>query len=359
MNLLILTQKVSENDDVLGFMCGWIKEFAANAKSVTVICLEKRDYVLPQNVRIFSLGKEKNLKEGVSGAWDRLRYLLNFYRLIWQERRNYDAVFVHMDHIYVLLGGFFWRFWGKKIAMWYAHGHVSSTLSWAEKLAHIVFTSTASGFRLASKKLYIVGQGIDMGRFRCETREAREDGLLKIISIGRISPVKDYKTLIEAVRILTSEGIKLGVKIIGKPPAGEDAYLQELRGKITEYKLGDNFEFLGGIPNMSISKYLCASDIFVNMSYTGSLDKAILEAMAAEVPVLTCNEALLDVLREYKNVLMYKKGDFKELAEKIKGIYQMTREDRSKLGVGLRDIVERDHGLARLITKIIYVFQNN
>ena len=151
----------------------------------------------------------------------------------------------------------------------------------------------------------------------------------------------------------------MGVKIIGKPPAGEDAYLQELRGKITEYKLGDNFEFLGGIPNMSISKYLCASDIFVNMSYTGSLDKAILEAMAAEVPVLTCNEALLDVLREYKNVLMYKKGDFKELAEKIKGIYQMTREDRSKLGVGLRDIVERDHGLARLITKIIYVFQNN
>ena len=57
------------------------------------------------------------------------------------------------------------------------------------------------------------------------------------------------------------------------------------------------------------------------------------------MPVLTCNEALLDVLREYKNVLMYKKGDFKELAEKIKGIYQMTREDRSKLGVGLRDIV--------------------
>jgi len=41
MKLLIVTQKVDINDDVLGFFHDWIKEFAKNCEKVTVICLGK------------------------------------------------------------------------------------------------------------------------------------------------------------------------------------------------------------------------------------------------------------------------------------------------------------------------------
>ena len=103
MRLLIITQKVNKNDPILGFFHRWIEEFAKRFEKLTVICLEKGEYSLPENVRVLSLGKE----EGRSKA----EYLSRFYRYIWEERNNYDAVFVHMNQEYVLLGWKFWKLW--------------------------------------------------------------------------------------------------------------------------------------------------------------------------------------------------------------------------------------------------------
>ena len=58
MKLLIITQKVDRNDPILGFFHRWLEEFAKNCEQVTVICLYKREYNLPGNVKVLSLGKE-------------------------------------------------------------------------------------------------------------------------------------------------------------------------------------------------------------------------------------------------------------------------------------------------------------
>jgi len=58
MKLLIITQKVDMNDDVLGFMHGWINEFAKHCEKITVICLQKGEHELSDNVKVLSLGKE-------------------------------------------------------------------------------------------------------------------------------------------------------------------------------------------------------------------------------------------------------------------------------------------------------------
>ena len=106
MRLLILTQKIDAEDSILGFFHEWVREFSKNTESVLVICLERGIVNLPQNVRVFSLGKE-------SGS-SRFGYILNFYKLIWKYRKEYDSVFVHMNQVYVLLGGLFWKLWHKK-----------------------------------------------------------------------------------------------------------------------------------------------------------------------------------------------------------------------------------------------------
>ena len=59
MKLLIITQKVDINDPVLGFFHRWLEEFAKHYEFVTVICLEKGEHRLPENVKVLSLGKEK------------------------------------------------------------------------------------------------------------------------------------------------------------------------------------------------------------------------------------------------------------------------------------------------------------
>ena len=107
MKLLITTQAVDLDDPVLGFFHRWIEELSKRFDTISVICLKEGRHSLPANVSVYSLGKE--------GGVSRIAYVLNFYRYIWKLRNDYDAVFVHMNQEYVLLGWKFWWLLGKRV----------------------------------------------------------------------------------------------------------------------------------------------------------------------------------------------------------------------------------------------------
>lgn len=341
MNVLILTQKVDREDAVLGFMHRWIAEFAAHTAQVTVMCLEEGAHTLPKNVQVHSLGKEA----GVS----RLTYLIRFYRYLFRFRAQYDVVFVHMNHEYVLLGGLLWRLLGKRVCLWYAHGHVPRSLHIATWLAHRVVTSTESGFRIRTAKKRVVGQGIDVDRYACPAREVSDT--LRICSIGRLSPIKRYETLIDAGALLKEQGVPFEATILGDAGLPEQqAYAQALRERVSVQGLGDRVHFLGAVPHREIPQYLCAADVFVNTSETGSLDKAGLEAMAAGIPVFVCTAAFDGVLGTHKEQLWFAPGDAAQLATRIRAL---GNRERTEIGEALQVRVRKEHSVTQLIPKIL------
>src|SRR5690349_2038560 len=113
MKLLIITQKVDEADQPLGFFVRWLEEFARHFEKISVICLQAGEFTLPAQVRVYPLGKDN----GVS-KW---RQAARFYRLSWQLRHEYDAVLVHMNPIWAALGGPLWRMLHKPLVLWYTH----------------------------------------------------------------------------------------------------------------------------------------------------------------------------------------------------------------------------------------------
>jgi putative flippase GtrA len=183
LKILIITQKVDKDDPILGFFHGWIIEFAKNFEYVTVVCLEKGKYDLPENVKVLSLGKEERQS--------RLQYIIHFYFHIIYERKNYDAVFVHMNQIYVVMGGIFWRLWKKKIILWYTHKAISMSLRLATILTHKVFTASKESFRLKSKKVIVMGHGIDIKLFYPK-KDISRFNIINIITVSRISRSKDF-----------------------------------------------------------------------------------------------------------------------------------------------------------------------
>lgn len=363
MRLLILTQKVDKNDDVLGFFYFWIKEFAEHCQNIIVIALELGDYKeLPKNVKVLSLGKEnKNFK-----LFKKLKYIFRFYKYIWQERKSYDSVFVHMNPEYVVLGGLFWRVLSKKVGLWYTHKAVNLKLRLAEILAHIIFTASRESFCLTSKKVKVLGHGIKVSEFVRPKINSQKPEIqreeFKIITIGRISPIKDYETLIKAIEFLDKEfkrdDKRLLVEIIGRPITEKDnRYFLELQNIVKQKGLEKIIEFKGAVPNKEIVSYLSQADLFAHMSRTGSLDKAVLEAMAVGLPIISSNKAVInDVLdKELKDKLGYPEGNAKVMSERIKEIISLSLEEREKLGGKLRDIVKRDHSLEKLARNIIGV----
>lgn len=358
MRFLIITQKIDENDAVLGFMHGWISEFAKQSDGVVALCLEKGKVDLPKNVRVFSLGKEQDAdRRGQSRGQTRTRmkYLWRFVRYIVQTRKEYDTVFVHMNPEYIALGGLFWKLWGKTVVLWYAHKSVPWHLRVALRFADIVFTSTESGFRLNSKKVRVVGQGIDVEKFKNQKSKIKiEDEAFKIMTVGRITPAKDYETLIDAVEIARAKIAQpIAVSIVGPTSlASDELYLKNLKEKIDRKNLSEIFTFDGPIANKDLPARLNQADLFVNMGHTGSLDKAVPEAMSSSLPILTCNEAFTEVLGPFARVLMYPKRDSSALADKIVEMAGYSQEERNELGERLRNIVVQSHGLPAFVKKI-------
>jgi glycosyltransferase involved in cell wall biosynthesis len=342
MRLLITTQKLDKYDPILGFFHSWVAEFAKHCESVQVICLFKGEYDLPDNVRVFSLGKEERQS--------RLQYLIHFYWYVIHERKKYDAVFVHMNQIYIVLAGFLWKMFGKKIGLWYTHRAVHWTLRVATLFTDEIFTASKEGFNLPSQKLHIVGHGINIEQFEKLGEYDHESP--SILNVSRITRIKNLDTLVKAVSILVKEGIHMKCTIVGPQVTPDDArYFGELQRLLKEEKIEKNVTFLGGMPNEQVRECYWRHDFNVNLSPTGGIDKVILEGMAAGSIPLASNEAFRPFFGEYADDLMFETRNAEDLARKIKNLIQ--RKDRPKIIQKLHETVERDFSHKVLIKKIL------
>lgn len=269
MKLLVITQKVDRNDPVLGFFHQWLFKLSFQFEKVEVVCLQKGEYDLPKNVQVFSLGKE-------SGQ-NKFKYIFNFFKICFFQSLKYDAVFVHMNQEYVLLGGWFWKIFGKKIFLWRNHPKGNLFTYLAVWLVDQVFCTSPYSFTNYSftklfKKTILMPVGIDVEQFADNESISREN---KILSLGRISPIKNIHLMIEAVKILKERGVSFVLDIVGDPVNPEDV---EYKNQLINKSQGLPVNFLPGVPNKMTPEIYRGHEIFINLTPSGSFDKTILES---------------------------------------------------------------------------------
>lgn len=350
MKLLMIARKVDRNDPRMGLVYDWVKKLSERLEELRVITWQKSDGSgLPGNVRLFDLDdKSKFVK------------VIKFEGSIWRNIRDIDGVFCHMNPEYAILVAPLAKLFGKKVVSWYVHKQVSWRLKIMNWLADVILTASEESCRLKNrKKIKVVGHGIDTERFKpSEIKQAK--GKFIILTAGRISPIKDYETLIEAIEILKSKGQanNLEVQIVGEPGLeSQQDYLEKLRQMTENKELGDEIKFFGPVPYSRILPYYQNCDLFVNLSGTGSLDKAVLEAMACRKLVLTSNEAFIGILGRINNNLTLAERDPKALAEKINWAKNLPESEKEAIGEVLRREVVENHSLDNLADKILEVYQ--
>ena len=336
--VLIIMQTIDLTDNVLGVFHNWVKVLAKHETKVLVIALQKGIVDLPSNVKLFSLEKENGKSK--------LNQLCKFYRLILALRNEYQRVLVHMTPIWVLLGYPVWKLLHKKVFLWYAHGTVDIKLRIAHQLVDGIFTSTSEGFRIKSKKVFVLGQGIDTNFFTpILPQPQRNADEYIILSVGRISPSKDYMTLFNSIALLGEAKKDTRVLIYGLPKTEKDQeYFIWLKNE--QERLGlHNVEFKGSAIHSEMPKIYNRAHVLVNTSLTGSADKVVLEAMASGINVLSCNDAYREMLEEKYT---FASGDSKELAKKLFYFY-FNRE----VSPELRRKVIVEHNVHTLIKRIV------
>ena len=335
MKLLILTQKVDINDPILGFFHRWVEEFSKHCEKLTVIALGAGEYKLPKNVKVLSLGKEKSRSK--------LKHLFNFYKYIWQERKNYDNVFVHMNQKYVILGGIFWKLFGKKVSMWRNHLKGNFFTRITVLMSDVVFCTSQFAFVSKYKKTKIMPVGIDIEKFKPQISNLKSPN--SILYLGRISPIKKVDILIEALRILRDKNINFRAKIIGDATEKDKKYYKNLKQYV---------DIERGVPNYRTPEIYNQYEIFVNMTNSGSMDKTIFEAMACGCLVLLSNKSLLGQIDER---LFFEENNADDLAIKLEKILSLSDSEKQSIIKTSKDFVIQKHSLNLLIKKLLEEFK--
>ena len=108
--------------------------------------------------------------------------------------------------------------------------------------------------------------------------------------------------------------------------------------------------FEGRAPHSRVVEFYQKSDLFLNPSQTGSLDKTVLESMASGCLVLTANPAYKGLLPER---YFFENNDLGKLVEKIIAIKGLNIEERAREGIFLREIVVKNHSLDHWASQVI------
>lgn len=350
MRLLLLNLVTDADSPVQGFTTVWINALARRCEYVDVLTMRAGRIAVAENARVFSVGKERGYSEP--------RRLLEFYRLLngLLRERAYDACFAHMNTLFSILAAPLLKPRGIPITLWYAHGAVTPKLRLAEKLADRVVSSSPEGFRLPSRKLTIIGQGIDTEAFTPTSQPAERP--FTIVSVSRLAPVKRVEVMVEAARLLAQmpDTPPFRLRVFGTAEPKYAAYQHGLRELVARYHLEALVEFAGPVVYADVPAAYQSADVMVNTSQTGSVDKAVLEAMACGLPVISANEAFQPILREWGDLLLMPPDAPDALAERLRRLMQMPPEARRELGCALREIVVRDHSLEQLVGRLMRMF---
>jgi len=345
MNLLVLNLAVDANHVTLAFALRWIEELARRFDHVDVITMSVGPHALPANVTVWSLGGEEGLSKP--------RRFARFYAILLRifMRRRIAVAFAHMNPILAAMFAPVGKIAGVRTVLWYAHGAVPPALKVAERLVDACVTSTPEGFRLPSSKLSIIGQGVEPQLWMQATSRGGGD-VFRIVSVCRLGPSKGVDLLLEAVSALAG-ALPMGVQLDVVGDATNDAeaaHAASLRALAA--KLGVGTIFHGRRSPADVAQLLAGADAFVAMSSTGSLDKAIVEAMMSGTVVVSCNDAFAAMARRIDCEICVVPRDAAALAARLEALVSLSSPERAAIGDALRAAALADHTLAALMDRL-------
>lgn len=174
---------------------------------------------------------------------------------------------------------------------------------------------------LGANNTVIVYNGIALDGIAARKSQRNPITCKNIVCVGRLSKEKGQKVLIDACSHVVSnskDDVDLHIDFIGDGPE---------RKKIEEYVKDKHLETYISFKGLQSREYiytnLCKYDLYVMPSLNEGFGLTVAEAMAAKIPVLTCDlDGPMEVIDYGKYGKSFIAGDSKDLAAKLKEIIE-------------------------------------
>lgn len=226
------------------------------------------------------------------------------------------------------------------------------TLTEQEKQDHLRFAVAAE------EKFAVIHSGVELRNFLdvfVDPEDMKEklgipQGSFVVGTVGRLTPVKGQKHLIEAA-----------AKVVQQKPDSLFVFLGdgELLAGLTETAsvlgIKDHLKFLGWRPD--VADVMSAFDIFVLPSLNEGMGKVLVEAMALGKPIIASNVGgIQDLIRHGENGLLVPPASSAILADAILDLYE-NPDTRKKMGEAGKGIAAK-YGVGAMLRKIDDLYQD-
>lgn len=152
---------------------------------------------------------------------------------------------------------------------------------------------------------------LQKNKFAKEAKQLKEKEQYQLISIGSLEQMyKSPDVVIKALHILKKQGINCHLSWLG-----DGAYKNEMIALANFFDVSDRIRFYGNVPANEVIQQLRSSDIFLLVSKTEGLPRAMIEAMAQGLPCIGSNVGGIPELLDASVIVP--KGDVEALAERI------------------------------------------
>jgi glycosyltransferase involved in cell wall biosynthesis len=170
-----------------------------------------------------------------------------------------------------------------------------------------------------------------MGLTQRVTEAARvsrlQNGPVRLLTVGTVEPRKGLPGLIAALKALRDEPWQLDV--VG---ALDEDHAAHLRRLIHHAGLSDRVRFHGRVSDEELNALLAKADIYVSPSRWEGFGLAVLEAMAAELPVVAIAAgAVPELIDDGRTGVLVPPDDTAALARAVRGL-MADPEARAALG---------------------------
>ena len=158
-------------------------------------------------------------------------------------------------------------------------------------------------------KFEICPLGVDTERYAPLQRrlEARP---FTVLCVGRLTPAKGQRILIDACRQLRQSGRQLRLVLVGTGPDEE-----QLKAVVADYGLESVIRFTGALNQAEVRAWYSQADAFALASFAEGIPVVLMEAMASGIPcVSTRITGIPELIRDGEDGLLVTPSDVGELA---------------------------------------------
>lgn len=135
----------------------------------------------------------------------------------------------------------------------------------------------------------------------------------RVVTVGRLAPVKGQRVLIDAFRILIAEGRHAELWI-----AGDGSERSALEQHAAACGLSQHVRFTGAISQPAVQELYREADCFALASFAEGIPVVLMEAMSMEIPcVATWVNGIPELIRDERDGLLVPPSDAAALAKQI------------------------------------------